>query len=203
MVRSEEFRRDSQQRKPSRRARLGPRPAVIASDANRLCAGRIGAKRITDTDYRRDSSRPHLLRAGTHAGVSHIARTAGVCRPTTTGGATPPRQSFSTARRTRRKVGSHLGSTLRPGRAVLTGGVSRRSGSVAYVRADASPSEVLAHLLACLIVPPRPAQVNSIADPPVLGRREPSDAVPCGSDALGAEEGTCGVGRDGFSRRLW
>jgi hypothetical protein len=40
--------------------------------------------------------------------------------------------------------GSHLGSTLNPGGAVLTGGVSRRSGSVAYIRADASPSEVLA-----------------------------------------------------------
>jgi hypothetical protein len=40
--------------------------------------------------------------------------------------------------------GSHLGSTLKPGRAVLTGGVFRRSGSVACVHADASPSEVLA-----------------------------------------------------------
>ncbi len=40
--------------------------------------------------------------------------------------------------------GSHLGSTLRPGGAVLTRGVSRRSGSVAYIRADASPTEVLA-----------------------------------------------------------
>jgi hypothetical protein len=40
--------------------------------------------------------------------------------------------------------GSHLGSTLRPGGAVLTRGVSRRSGSVACIRADASPTEVLA-----------------------------------------------------------
>jgi hypothetical protein len=40
--------------------------------------------------------------------------------------------------------GSHLGSTLNPGRAVLTGGVFRRSRSVACIRADASPSEVLA-----------------------------------------------------------
>jgi len=40
--------------------------------------------------------------------------------------------------------GSHLGSTLSPGRAVLTRGISRRSGSVAYIRADASPTEVLA-----------------------------------------------------------
>jgi hypothetical protein len=38
---------------------------------------------------------------------------------------------------------SHLGSTLNPGGAVLTLGVFRRSGSVAYVRVDASPSEVL------------------------------------------------------------
>jgi len=43
-------------------------------------------------------------------------------------------------------AGSHLGSTLMPGRAVLTRGVSRRSGSVAYIRADASPSEVLARI---------------------------------------------------------
>ena len=42
-------------------------------------------------------------------------------------------------------TGSHLGSTLRPGRAVLTRGVSRRSGSVACIHADASPTEVLAH----------------------------------------------------------
>jgi hypothetical protein len=41
-------------------------------------------------------------------------------------------------------AGSHLGSTLRPGRAVLTRGVFRRSGSVACIRAEASPSEVLA-----------------------------------------------------------
>jgi hypothetical protein len=44
----------------------------------------------------------------------------------------------------RHSSGSHLGSTLMPGRAVLTRGVSRRSGSVAYIRADASPTEVLA-----------------------------------------------------------
>ena len=39
--------------------------------------------------------------------------------------------------------GSHLGSTLKPGGAVLTLGVSRRSGSVACIRVDASPNEVL------------------------------------------------------------
>src|SRR6204780_304274 len=41
-------------------------------------------------------------------------------------------------------AGRHLGSTRRSGRAVLTRGVSRRSGSVACIRADASPTEVLA-----------------------------------------------------------
>ncbi len=46
--------------------------------------------------------------------------------------------------------GSHLGSTLKPGGAVLTLGVFRRSGSVAFVRADASPSEVLASAIVAL-----------------------------------------------------
>ena len=53
--------------------------------------------------------------------------------------------------------GSHLGSTLNPGGAVLTLGVFRRSRSVAYIPADASPSEVLAEA----IVPPRATGVNS------------------------------------------
>jgi hypothetical protein len=52
--------------------------------------------------------------------------------------------------------GSHLGSTLNPGGAVLTLGVFRRSRSVAYIPADASPSEVLASA----IVPPRVRVVN-------------------------------------------
>ena len=52
--------------------------------------------------------------------------------------------------------GSHLGSTLKPGGAVLTLGVFRRSRSVAYIPADASPSEVLASA----IVPPRATVVN-------------------------------------------
>ena len=60
----------------------------------------------------------------------------------------PSRQSFGTARRIgapeRPVSGSHLGSTLKPGRAVLTRGVFRRSGSVACFRAEAWPREVLA-----------------------------------------------------------
>ena len=55
----------------------------------------------------------------------------------------PSRQSFGTTRRIRpNQAGSHLGSTLNPGGAVLTLGVFRRSRSVAYIRADASPIEV-------------------------------------------------------------
>jgi hypothetical protein len=53
-------------------------------------------------------------------------------------------------------AGSHFGSTLKPGGAVLTLGVSRRSRSVAYVHADASPSEVLAKAM----VAPRAAVVK-------------------------------------------
>jgi hypothetical protein len=60
----------------------------------------------------------------------------------------PSRQSFGTTRRIRpNRSGSHLGSTLNPGGAVLTLGVFRRSRSVAYIRADASPSEVLARAM--------------------------------------------------------
>ncbi len=47
-----------------------------------------------------------------------------------------------------------------PGGAVLTRGVFRRSGSVAYVRADASPTEVLADPM----MTPQAAQVNQLRD---------------------------------------
>src|SRR6516162_11264176 len=40
------------------------------------------------------------------------------------------------------RMRSHLASPLRPGRGVLIRSVSRRLGSVAYVREDASPNEV-------------------------------------------------------------
>jgi hypothetical protein len=42
----------------------------------------------------------------------------------------------------RSPAASHLASPLRPGRGVLIRSVSRRLGSVAYVREDASPNEV-------------------------------------------------------------
>ena len=55
----------------------------------------------------------------------------------------PYRQSFGTTSRVPNQQGSHLGPPLKPGRAVLTRGVFRHLGSVAYVPADASPSEML------------------------------------------------------------
>ncbi len=80
-----------------------------------------------------------MTRAG---GYPHAPRAAKEHRkPTKVGNPHPTRQSFGTTRRVR-QTGSHLGSTLKPGRAVLTRGVFRRSGSVAYIRVDASPNEV-------------------------------------------------------------
>ena len=70
--------------------------------------------------------------------------------------------------------GSHLGSTLKPGGAVLTLGVFRRSRSVACIRADASPSEVLASIM----VPPNSKRVN-LARATVV-----DDAARCGHVAV-------------------
>ncbi len=86
----------------------------------------------------------HLLTARTHGGVTQCTHMRGVepagwrtnLHPLVGASALHGVSGFSS--------GSHLGSTLRPGRAVLTRGVSRRSGSVACIRADASPTEVLA-----------------------------------------------------------
>jgi hypothetical protein len=64
-------------------------------------------------------------------------------RPDTTAGhRTPLVRALAPHGVSDERIGSHLGSTLKPGRAVLTLGVSRRSRSVAYIHADASPSEV-------------------------------------------------------------
>ncbi len=75
-------------------------------------------------------------------GCQRIARLGGRARGGTQA-QHPSRQSFGTTRRIRlNRTGSHLGSTLKPGRAVLTLGISRRSRSVACIHVDASPSEV-------------------------------------------------------------
>src|ERR1700761_2043530 len=83
----------------------------------------------------------HLLTARTHGGVTQVhaqrgSDAEGARTPLVGASALHGVSGFSS--------GSHLGSTLRPGGAVLTRGVSRRSGSVAYIHADASPTEVLA-----------------------------------------------------------
>ena len=86
--------------------------------------------------------RPHLLNGHDAYGYPHDLRALqGVQKPTTAGNPHPSRQSFGTTRRVR-YYGSHLGSTLKPGGAVLTRGVFGRSGSVACIRVDASPNEV-------------------------------------------------------------
>jgi hypothetical protein len=79
---------------------------------------------------------PHLLRPYMHAEVEErsIARREG-SEGTPLAGALALHGVSGDS-------GSHLGSTLKPGGAVLTLGVFRRSRSVACIRADASPSEV-------------------------------------------------------------
>ncbi|BBY34059.1 hypothetical protein MMIN_21200 [Mycolicibacter minnesotensis] len=94
-----------------------------------------------DSDYHRNSFVPHLLSvAGTRWRARFTACVGG--QPRYPGDRTPLVR-VSTLHGVSLS-GSHLGSTLKPGGAVLTRGVFRRSGSVAYVRADASPNEVLA-----------------------------------------------------------
>jgi hypothetical protein len=105
---------------------------------------RIGTRRIWDRDYRSDSSRPHLLTAMTRAGVNRSPERKRHEQPAARRRSHPSRRSFGTARRIWKPPEATWAQPLGPGRAVLTRGVSRRSGSVAYVRADASPTEVLA-----------------------------------------------------------
>jgi hypothetical protein len=77
-----------------------------------------------------------------------------------------------------RAGGSHFGSTLKPKRAVLTLGIFRRSRSVAYLRADASPDQV--HALT--IVPTKP---------PTPSQNRP--AAPLGWRAIGSECRWCSM----------
>ena len=92
----------------------------------------------------RTQVRSHLLKARAHGGAGTLHKRDEAARRNHRA-RHPSRQSFGTTRRIRLfGAESHLGSTLKPGGAVLTRGVSRRSGSVACIRADASPTEVLA-----------------------------------------------------------
>ena len=90
---------------------------------------------------------PHLLAVTTHARVACNLCAAEEQNPTTVGDRTPlvrasAPHDVSWPGKTI-QAGSHLGSTLKPGGAVLTRGVFGRSGSVACIRVDASPNEVL------------------------------------------------------------
>ena len=97
---------------------------------------------------------PHLLAARAHSGASTVhAGRGGTSRRA---GRRTPLDRALALHGVSGESGSHLGSTLKPGRAVLTLGVFRCSRSVACIRADASPSEVLAKA----IVPPNSEGVN-------------------------------------------
>jgi hypothetical protein len=123
-------------------AQAQPKPRRIRSGGRRNAATGSGRSRIRMWTVTRTQYRPHLLTARTHGGVTEVQCITRDWRLTATH---PCRRSFGTAWRIRSVSGSHLGSTLRSGRAVLTRGVSRRSGSVACIHADASPTEVLAN----------------------------------------------------------
>ncbi len=102
---------------------------------------------VVDLEYGLSSGliSPHLLTVRAHGGATRLRTTGkrpGVRQPEL---CTPlVRASTPHGVSGRIEAGSHLGSTLKPGGAVLTLGVFRRSRSVACIRADASPSEVLA-----------------------------------------------------------
>src|ERR1700728_2836092 len=102
---------------------------------------------------------PHLLAARAHRGACTVHTGRG--GPGRRAGRRTPLNRALALHGVSGESGSHLGSTLKPGGAVLTLGVSRRSRSVACIRADASPSEVLARA----IVPPNSEGVNLARGP--------------------------------------
>ncbi len=134
--------------------RPGIRDSTAVAEGRRAAGNASGGRTNAGTGSGQDGFRIGTI-AGTHLALtSSQPRHTRVSpqsperkrhkRPTANRQAHPSRRSFGTARRIRTSSGSHLGSTLEPGRAVLTRGVSRRSGSVACIRADASPTGVLA-----------------------------------------------------------
>jgi hypothetical protein len=100
---------------------------------------RIGT--IAGTHFALTSSRPGHARVSLRSPVTEEARMKG---------GEPPIAPLSSELRHCTAYPEHRpeatwAQPLGPGRAVLTRGVSRRSGSVACIRADASPTEVLAN----------------------------------------------------------
>jgi hypothetical protein len=128
-------------RRPSRGFKSSVNPEC---DGECWAATRVGANSDSDTDYHPKSlsvptsSQPGRARASGRStqGGTVAAETGWTDTPLVRASALHGVSGTSSE--------SHLGSTLMPGRAVLTGGVFRCSGSVAFVRADASPNEVLA-----------------------------------------------------------
>jgi hypothetical protein len=111
---------------------------------------------VTDLGYGLSLSliSPHLLAARAHGGAARCTRDEAIRQRA---GRRTPLDRALALRGVSRRAGSHLGSTLNPGRAVLTLGVFRHLRSVACIRADASPSEVLAPIM----VPSGSQGVNS------------------------------------------
>ena len=105
---------------------------------------RIGTKHgpDLDPDYRWNSCVPHLLNGHDARGGPHDLHAGKEYRIRQTPENRTPLVRALAPHDVIRYSGSHLGSTLKPGGAVLTRGVFRRSGSVAYIRVDASPNEV-------------------------------------------------------------
>jgi hypothetical protein len=134
-------------RRPMRRCAAWAKECSACSDAPETGLGRhearISIRTRTGTHSSLTSSRSRLVRR-----YRTFYAQAGERNPITIGITAPHSSEIwhytpYPALHKYRKSGSHLGSTLKPGGAVLTLGVSRRSGSVAYIRVDASPNEVL------------------------------------------------------------
>ena len=141
----------------------GAEKGSAESDAPQAGSGRtarISIRTVTGTHASLTSSRSQHVRI-----TAHLARKQEYRGPTTSGTRTPLVR-VSALHGVSGESGSHLGSTLNPGGAVLTLGVSRRSGSVAYIRVDASPNEVLT----LSMMPEHSARVNSTRRLPLTSR---------------------------------
>ena len=87
-------------------------------------------------------ARPHRLRALLPAGTNRVTPEETNVREKEIPGRTSLVRALALHGVLRPMTASHLASPLGPGRGVLIRSVSRRLGSVAYVREDASPNEV-------------------------------------------------------------
>jgi hypothetical protein len=133
----------------------GAEKGSAESDAPQAGSGRNGARisirTVTGTHASLTSSRSQHVRI-----TAQLARKQEY-RTRQQAGSRTPLVRVSALHGVSGESGSHLGSTLNPGGAVLTLGVSRRSGSVACIRVDASPNEVLT----LSMMPEHSARVNS------------------------------------------